>query len=163
MPVKGLQGVLNQFKKLPEQVQAEVRLDVEEFTRKILMQAIQNAPAAGDNLKTTYGVQKNETNIQQFLSSALENGGLTGKVFIEAQSSVLAIYIEFGTGASAAGYVPTLPPELQQIAKKYYINGKGTLIKQPFLLPAYFENQIPFLKAVQKSLESMGLKTVLIP
>lgn len=163
MPVKGLQGVLNLLKKLPEQVQAEVRLDVEEFTRKILMQAIQNAPAAGDNLKTTYGVQKNETNIQQFLSSALENGGLTGKVFIEAQASVLAIYIEFGTGASAAGYVPTLPPELQQIAKKYYINGKGTLIKQPFLLPAYFENQIPFLKAVQKSLESMGLKTVLIP
>lgn len=163
MPVKGLQSVLSQLSKLPNQIQEEVRLDVEEFTRKILMKAIQNAPAAGENLKTTLGTQKNPTNIQQFLSSKIENGGLTGTVFIEAQASLLAIYIEFGTGSSAAGYVPTLPPELQRIAKLYYINGKGTLIKQPFLLPAYFENQFPFLKAVQKSLENMGLKTVLIP
>lgn len=163
MAVKGLRQVLRNIKQLEQQIQDEIRLDVEDFTEQILREAIRNAPGAGDQLKTTYGTQKNDTNIQQFIDSQLLNGGFTGRVFIQAAASNLAVYIEFGTGSSAAGYVPTLPAEWQEVARKYYINGKGTLIKQPFLLPAYFSNEIKFLKAVQNTLKKYGLKTVYIP
>lgn len=49
----------------------------------------------------------------------------------------LTAYYEFGTGNWAAALVPGLPDDWQQMAKKYFINGKGTLPAQPYLYPAF--------------------------
>lgn len=165
MAVKGLQQTLNNFKNFQEVIQEDVRDTVEKWTLVIQREAINNAPAAGDMLKTTYGSQKNDTGINQYIYASfdIKSKGMTGQVGIDANASKLAAYIEFGTGVSAAGYVPTLPPEWQLIAKKYYVNGKGTLIKHPFLLPAFFSNQYKFLYDMQKVLKSHGIETVLIP
>lgn len=157
MSVTGLDRLRRRFEQLPKEIQEDVKDIVEETTLAIQRQAIQNAPAAGDNLQTTYGTQKINTGINQFIGASIEKSGLSGEVFIEAGAGPLAIYVEFGTGVSAAGYVPTLDPEFQAIAKKYYINGKGTLIKQPFLLPAWFQYQPTVVPKIKKALENIKL------
>lgn len=55
-------------------------------------------------------------------------------------------YVEFGTGP----YV-NIPPGLEEFARQFYINGKGTTRAQPFLFPAYFKNVRP--KKVEKDIK----------
>lgn len=165
MGVKGLQQVLNNLKNAEEIIKDDVRDVIEKYVLIIQREAIRNAPGAGDQVPTTYGTQKIETGINQYIFAAFDatSKGMTGTVGIEAGATELAIYIEFGTGASAANYVPTLEPAMQAIAQKYYKNGKGTLIKQPFLLPAFYANQFKFLKELQQVLASHGIPTKLLP
>ena len=158
MPIKGLQNVLNNIKNFEKEVQDEAKELILVYTNLIERQAIQNAPGVGDSLATTFGTQKSPTNIGSFIFSQILNKGFTGIIGIEQNASKLAVYIEFGTGASAAGYVPTLPKELQQVAQSFYINGKGTLIKKPFLLPAFFRYQNEFINDFQKFLNEKGIK-----
>lgn len=152
MPVKGLQLTLNALRKYTKEVQEDIKDAVEETTLAIERQAISNAPSAGELVKTTYGTQKVNTGINQYIFSRIVNKGFTGEIGIESGASNLAIYLEFGTGSSAAGYVPTLDPEFQTIARRYYISGKGTLIKHPFLLPAYFEHGPKLTKKIREIL-----------
>lgn len=49
----------------------------------------------------------------------------------------MAAYLEFGTGVFAANYVKRLPPEWQNIALSFWVNGKGTLKSHPYLYPAF--------------------------
>lgn len=163
MPVKGLNETLRSIRNASEALIDDVQDIVEEYTQKIYREAQRLAPGPGDSLKTTYGTQKTNTDISGFLGFDFSPDKFKGRVFIEKGASELAIYLEFGTGSSAAGYVPTLEPEFQAIAQKYYINGKGTLIKHPFLLPAYFNNQKPFIQALISTLKSHGFEVKYIP
>lgn len=162
MAVTGLQQTLNAIRTLEKTVQEDVKDVIEDFTLRILRQAIRNAPSAGENVATTYGTQKIDSNIASYLGSEIVNNGFTGRVFLESGANELAIYLEFGTGVSAASYVPTLSAEWQAIAQRYYVNGRGTLIKHPFLLPAFFDNQFKFVYEMQRVLKSHGIETVVI-
>lgn len=157
MAVLGAKRLSKRLEQVSKEVYEDVKDIIEETTLAIQRQAIQNAPAAGDTVATTYGSQKINTGINQFIGSSIDKGGLGGSVFIEAGASELAAYLEFGTGVSAAGYVPTLDPEFQAIAQRYYINGKGTLIKHPFLLPAWFQYQPTVGPAIKKVLENIKI------
>jgi len=165
MAVTGYKALMKRFEQLPKEIQEDVRDIIEDATLNIQRQAIQNAPAAGDRIplnsssisRGTENTQKINTGINQFIGSSINNNGLSGEVFIEAGAGPLAIYIEFGTGVSAANYVPTLDPEFQAVAQKYYINGKGTIIKQPFLLPAWFKNEPTVIPKIKKVLKDIKL------
>lgn len=150
--LSGTSELIRYFNKLEKDIQEDVKDIVEETTLNIQREAIRNAPAAGDNVPTQYGTQKINTGINQYIGSRIENSGLVGTVFIESGATLIALYLEFGTGASAAGYVPTLPKEFQEIARKYYINGKGTMLKRPYMLPAYFKYEPIFLKRMKETL-----------
>lgn len=163
MPVRGLQETLRKIRQFSEVIQEDVRDTVEKYTLAIEREAVRNAPGAGDRLKTTWGSQKNNTGINQLIFSEFDADGLVGRVLVSDQHGPLPIYVEMGTGRSAAALVPTLPPEFQEIARRYYINGKGTLIAQPFLLPAFFGQQFLFLKELQQVLKNHGIPTKLIP
>lgn len=162
MAVKGLQQTLNSIRNFQETIQEDVKGSIEKWTYIIYREADRLAPGPGDQLKTTYGFQRNETGINQYLFQEISPDGFTGIIGIEAGASDLAVFIEFGTGVSASSYVPTLPPEWQAFAMRYYVNGRGTLIKHPFLLPAFFNNQFKFLYDMQKVLKSHGIESVVI-
>lgn len=148
--LNGTSDLIKYFQQLEKDIQEDVLDVVEETTLNIQREAIMNAPAAGDNVPTQYGTQKVEVGINQYIGSKLEDNGLSGTVFLEAGATKLAIFIEYGTGSSAAGYVPTLPKEWQEHARKYYVNGKGTLLKKPFMLPAYFKYEVIFVNELKK-------------
>lgn len=138
--ISGADKLIKRLGTIDKQMEIDIKDIVEEVTLLIERQAISNAPVAGDRLSTTYGSQKNETNISQLIEHRYLNNGFIGMVYVSNRLGELPVYVEFGTGVSAAGYVPTLPKWAQEVARRYYINGKGTLIKQPYLLPAYFQH-----------------------
>lgn len=156
--VTGLNSVIEAFNKLEKSIQDDIKDLVEETMLGIEYDAKANAPRAGDQLKTTYGSQENPNNLNQYITSVISPDGLSGTVQVDTGATKLIIYIEFGTGVSAAGYVPTLPDEFQEVAKKFYVNGKGTLIKHPFLLPAFFKHEKIFISKMKKILSDARLK-----
>ena len=50
--------------------------------------------------------------------------------------------MEFGTGLSAREILsnPTYTEEVRSLARTYFRNGKGRIIGQPYLMPAFFRN-----------------------
>lgn len=147
--IQGAQKVINNFKVLPVKVQEDIKDLVTITTLRIHQDASNNAPNAGEMVATTWGQQRNDTQISQYIYQEIVNNGMTGVVGIEAHASKMAAYLEFGTGASAAGYVPSLPLKWQQIAMSYFVNGKGTLIRHPFLLPVFFRHSDDFVRGVR--------------
>lgn len=145
------------FKSLSANLQTQIKDAVEDSTKDIELAAIRKVPAAGDPLKTTYGFQENNTGINQLIHSIFEDQGFTGLVYVDLSASKLAAYIEFKTGQAAGAYVPTLPPEWQQVARRYYVNGRGTLIGQPYLLPAFFEQSPKLMTKIVQILKKAKL------
>ena len=157
MAVQGLQTTLKALRTYSTTVQEKVKDSVEQVTIDIEREAMRKAPASKKPIKTKYGFQKNTTGINQYIYSKIKNNGFTGEVGVEAGASKMAAYLEFGTGSSAAVYVPSLPVEWQQIARTYYINGKGTILAQPFLLPSYFEKAPNLNKKIRAILKNTKL------
>lgn len=78
--------------------------------------------------------------VRQSINFTHDSSNLTAKVFAgNVSDEPLAVYLEFGTGRHAAGYVPSLPKPFPQLAMQYFINGRGTMRQHPYLVPAYLE------------------------
>lgn len=151
--IKGKELTLRWLKQQSQAIQNEIKAEVADSTDDIYNQAFRNAPGPRDPIRTTYGTMQIEDNIAGMLDTQFSNEGFTGSVFIAEQASPFFVYVEMSTGTNAARYIPTLPQEFQEFARKYYVNGKGTIIGQPFLLPAYFKYRAEFVKNLKKIVE----------
>lgn len=80
--------------------------------------------------------------INQRISKEFNSAELTGKIQVNA--GAIGAYVEFGTGASAAALVPTLPDEWQAMARTFFVNGKGKLHAKPYLYPNWARYTIDF-------------------
>lgn len=65
----------------------------------------------------------------------------------------MPVYLEFGTGLSAAYYVNMLPEEWQIAARKYYINGKGKTKSHSYLFPSWNTKSPSFIERCRKVLK----------
>ena len=83
----------------------------------------------------------------------LAGSGLEGSIsvvrekFLErtvVANKFYAPYVEFGTGQYAAAYVGTLPPEIQEYAMSFFVNGLGHMPAAPFMFPNIIR-QMPIL------------------
>lgn len=117
--MRGTDQFIKKLKKLKAETQANIKEELEATATDIEIAAYRAAPVA----------------IGQKITKRATNGGFTQS--IEVNAGPIGAYIEFGTGSSAASLVPTLPAEWQEIARTFYINGKGTLIAAPYLYPNY--------------------------
>lgn len=145
----------------------EVKEIVELNTGDMEMEAIRSAPGGGDLIRTQYGSENQEdiargrnwVPISQAIGYKLTNNGFTGTVFVEKSAGELAAWVEFSTGQDATRYLATVPPEWRAVAQRYYINGKGTIIGKPYMLPAFMKYKIQFVKDLKAAIKSFG-KTV---
>lgn len=159
----------NQFSQRLQAVSQQVVKDAKELveyhTGEIELEAIRKAPGGGDLIRTQGGTEpqadiargRSWTPISQAIGYNLTNNGLTGTVFMERSAGPIAIWVEMGTGQSAAGYLLTVPPEWKALAQKYYINGKGTILNQPYMLPAFLRQGIEFKKDIKDLLNNITL------
>lgn len=145
----------------------EVKEIVEINTGDMEMEAIRNAPGGGDLIRTQNGSEsqqdiargRNWVPISQAIGYKLTNNGLTGTVFVERSAGELAAYVEFGTGQSASTYLATVPTEWKAVAQRYFINGRGTIINQPYMLPAFMKYKEQFVKDLKEAIKNFG-KTI---
>lgn len=144
--------------------ETDVKEAVEFNIGEMEMEAIRNAPGGGDLIKTQYGTEsqndiargRNWVPISQAIGYKLTNRGLTATLFLEKSAGELGAYVEFGTGQSASNYLATVPPEWRAVAQRYYINGKGTIINQPFMLPAFMKHKELFLQDLKDVIKNFG-------
>jgi len=142
----------------------EVKQVVELNIGEMEMEAIRLAPGGGDLIRTQAGAEtqtniargRNWVPISQAIGYKLTNNGLSATLYVERSAGELAAYVEFGTGQSASTYLATVPPEWKAVAQRYYVNGKGTIINQPYLLPAFMKYKQEFVKDLKAAIANFG-------
>lgn len=145
--------------------QEEVKGLIEYHVGEIEIEAIRAAPGPGSNIATEHGPEsladidkgKSWTPISQAIGYTIDPKGYSGQVFVEKSAGEVAVWVEMGTGQSARSYLATVPAEWRDIAQKYYINGKGTILNQPYILPAFLKHQIECVNDLKKALKDMTL------
>lgn len=73
-------------------------------------------------------------------------GSLAGKINVQqdGQETIidagdeLSAYVEFGTGQNAESFLAGKPEEQVAEAKKFFVNGQGTLNAHPYFFPAIY-------------------------
>jgi hypothetical protein len=83
-------------------------------------------------------------NIKQKIDKKSSNNGLLWQVGIDVPTSgeQWEAWMEFGTGLSAEQILknPTYSEEVRTLARTYFRNGKGRIVGQPYLMPAFYRN-----------------------
>lgn len=151
--INGLASLLNAYS---QKMQTEVKEIVEYHTGEIETAAIRDAPGPGDPIKTQHGnirqdqiADKRRGNfvaISQAIGYTIDTSGYKGTVYVERSAGEIAAYCEFGTGQSAASYLSNTPAEWRSLAQRFYVDGQGTIINQPYLLPNFLRQKPKFIQ-----------------
>lgn len=161
--VNGAKDLSQFFDKLEKNIQDGVSEIIEVALGDIENEARRNAPGAGDIIDTQNGGIRYESVSDRRRGSTPINQGISYRMItpykgtVEVDESVgdIAVYVEMGTGQSAKVYLATVPPEWRAYAQLYYVNGQGTIIAQPYLLPAYNKYSIQVVKELSAFLKQV--------
>jgi len=132
MKIRGTSQVLNRLKRVSSQATLQTKSAVVRNTDQIYSQAVANVPVLDGYLRGSGN------------TSYLDNQ-LTGVVAFGGQAAPYAPYVEFGTGINVS-----IPQGFSDFAMQFYVNGKGTMKAQPFLIPAYLKYRKVFLSDMRK-------------
>lgn len=155
----------DKLNRMSESFQTEVKQLTEFHIGEIEMEAIRNAPGGGDQIATQNGSEnqrdiargRNWTPISQAIGYTIDSTGYKGSVFVDNSAGEIAAWVEFGTGQSAARYLVSVPREWRELARTYYVNGRGTILAQPYLLPAFMKHQKLYIKDLKEALKRMRI------
>jgi hypothetical protein len=134
--ISGLSGLKKKLNQLSVNVQKEVIYQVQDSGTAIQMGATAAAPAG----------------LVGRIDNVAKNNGFAAEIGVQSETRI-PVYVEFGTGESAAAYVPTLPKEIQDYARQFYENGQGRMMKRPYLIPAFLRESPIFIKELEKILK----------
>jgi hypothetical protein len=133
--VKGLDAALKDLDKQENIVIEAVKDILASTATDIEIEAIRNAPSVWEGLPL---------NIKQRIDKVSEENGLSWRVGVQSGDPVFEIeaWLEFGTGLSAREILsnPQYTQEVRDVARRFYRNGRGRIIGQPYLMPAFFRN-----------------------
>jgi len=163
--VKGLDATIARLLKASKAFNQEVKEIVDGNTGDMELEAIRLAPGGGEPIKTEFGSETQQDisrgrgwrPISQEIGFSISADGLSGTVYVNDGAGLIAAWVEFGTGQSAKSYLMTVPKEWKDIASKYIINKKGTIIQQPYLLPAWYKQRIQFIKDLEQLVKTFKL------
>jgi hypothetical protein len=131
MKVKNYKTVTARFKRLSRQADLEVKSSVQRNTDQIFKEALDAVPVEFNYLRGS-GVP----NTQNPYKGIVSFGG---------DAAPYAPYVEFGTGTNVR-----IPQGFSAFAMQYFVNGKGTMKAQPYLIPAFIKYSKIFLRDMRK-------------
>lgn len=139
MEVKGANEFIARLKNIKKDSYKKVGAIVEATARQIELDAVQAAPKI-----YKYGTGGSHATNNEIVGniSSIKTGQLEAEVIV---NSKMAAYAEFGTGA----YVD-VPKGWEDIAWSYYVNGRGVMLPQPYLYPAWRKGIKQFKKDLEK-------------
>ena len=145
--VKGLDKALADLDKKGDKVIEAVKEKLADVATEIEIKAIQRAPSQWEGLPLS---------IKQRIDKVAENNGLNWRVGVQSGDSDFEIeaWLEFGTGLSAREILgrPQYTPEIRAVAQRFYRNGKGRIIGQPYLFPSFFEATSNLVEEMEKEI-----------
>ena len=147
--IDGLANLQKKLKGLSTTMIQQIKDQVQDSSGQIYFEAVRDAP---NELLMINGKSQGRSDVGARIDNQVVNNGFGGEVTVQG-SNEIPIYIEFGTGTDAAQYVPTLPQEVQEAARRFYKNGQGTIAKQPYLIPAFLRESPIFIAELKKILK----------
>jgi hypothetical protein len=145
--VKGLDAALRDLNKQEDVVIEAVKDILSSTATDIEIEAIRNAPSSWEG---------QPLNIKQRIDKVAENDGLAWRVGVQSGDPVFEIeaWLEFGTGLSAREILsnPQYTQEVRDIARSFYRNGRGRIIGQPYLMPAFFRNTANLVQDIENEI-----------
>jgi hypothetical protein len=145
--VKGLDAALKDLDKQEDIVIEAVKDILASTATDIEIEAIRNAPSNWEG---------QPLNIKQRIDKVVQDNGLGWRVGIQSGDPVFEIeaWLEFGTGLSAREILsnPQYTQEVRDIARRFYRNGQGRIIGQPYLMPAFFRNTANLVTDIEKEI-----------
>ena len=129
--IVGTSRVFKKLKMVSRQTDLEVRSAIQRNTDQILAEATKNVPIDTGDLQRSG--TKDTTN------------PFIGKVAFGGTLAPYAPYVEFGTGSGVV-----VPEGFNAFAMQFYVNGKGTMRAQPYLIPAFILYKKIFLRDIRK-------------
>jgi hypothetical protein len=145
--VKGLDAALRDLNKQENVVIEAVKDILSSTATDIEIEAIRNAPASWEG---------QPLNIKQRIDKVAENNGLAWRVGVQSGDPVFEIeaWLEFGTGLSAREILSNsqYTQEVRDIARSFYRNGRGRIIGQPYLMPAFFRNTANLVQDIENEI-----------
>ena len=132
MKIKGITSVTARFQRLSKQAELSVKSSVVRNTDQIYAEAVANVPVLDGYLRGSG-------------NTSYLNNQLTGTVAFGGNAAPYAPYVEFGTGSGV-----NVPQGFEAYAMQFYVNGKGTMRAQPFLIPAFIKYKKVFLNDIRK-------------
>jgi hypothetical protein len=145
--VKGLDAALRDLNKQEDVVIEAVKDILSSTATDIEIEAIRNAPASWEG---------QPLNIKQRIDKVAENNGLAWRIGVQSGDPVFEIeaWLEFGTGLSAREILsnPQYTQEVRDIARSFYRNGRGRIIGQPYLMPAFFRNTANLVQDIENEI-----------
>lgn len=130
--VKGTSQVLHRLQNISKEAELSVKSSVVRNTDQIYAQALSNVPVLDGYLRGSG-------------NTSYKDGQLTGIVAFGGNAAPYAPYVEFGTGSGV-----NVPQGFEAYAMQFYVNGKGTMKAQPFLIPAFIKYKNVFLRDIRK-------------
>ena len=150
--IKGLDKALADIDKKGDAVIEAVKLKLSDIATDIEIEATRNAPSSykiGD-------ASINLSFIKQKINKKTIKNGLGYNVGLDVPSSgeQWEAWMEFGTGLSAREILsnPQYTSEVREIARRFYRNGKGRIIGQPYLMPAFFRNTANLVNEIEEEI-----------
>lgn len=117
--ISGLESTFSnltgEVKKIQEEIDNEMAASVEMM-----------ATNAKQNLQAQYGALRSSINAKK----------ISDYNYLLSANKDYAPYIEFGTGIYATNYLASKEQEWKDLARQYYVNGKGTTPSTPYFYPA---------------------------
>jgi HK97 gp10 family phage protein len=132
---KGLDQALAYVKKKETAMIEAVKDVLANTATNVEKQAITSAPTQWEGYPL---------NIKQKIDKKSSNNGLLWQVGVDVPTTgeQWEAWMEFGTGLSAEQILknPTYSEEVRTLARTYFRNGKGRIVGQPYLMPAFYRN-----------------------
>jgi len=132
MKLKGTSQVLNRLKRVSKEAELATKSAVVRNTDQMFSEALSAVPVLDGYLRGSG-------------NSSYQDNQLTGVVSFGGQAAPYAPYVEFGTGSGV-----NIPEGFSAFAMQFYVNGKGTMKAQPYLIPAYIKYKKVFLRDMRK-------------
>jgi HK97 gp10 family phage protein len=132
MKIRGTSQVLNRLKSISKEAELGVKSSVVRNTDQIYAEALANVPVLDGYLRGSG-------------NTSYSDNQLTGTVAFGGNAAPYAPYVEFGTGSGV-----NVPQGFEAYAMQFYVNGKGTMRAQPFLIPAFIKYKKVFLRDIRK-------------
>lgn len=140
LKVKGLEKAIADFDKKFDKVVGAVKDAISNTATDIELQASRNAPKSYQIGDATI----NLSFISQKIDKKGANNGLHWNIGLDvpAQGEQWEAWMEFGTGLSARDILsnPQYSQEVRDIARRFYRNGQGRIVGQPYLMPAFYRS-----------------------
>lgn len=165
--VKGFDKLIKGLDAASRKFQTDVKEILEVNAGFIERDAIRDAPGPGDRIKTQSGSISQDSisdkrrgslvPISQAIGYKISTDGYKATIYVDKSAGDIAVYTEVGTGQSAKTYLADKSPEWKAFAMRYYVNGRGTIIAQPYLLPAFMRYQIQVIRELKQAMKDIKI------